>query len=139
MVYLKDKNQERPFWPSKNVRVSVLTRYLATCYVLVVVIPKKDNKDLWSFHRQEYLKYASQNLIPFAIGIHEFQKLSMNDTVNMYIYVRVSGSQILRFTFYKINNVFLPVQNMFAYIIIVNKQLTRNENHPFYTFIFRKI
>ena len=87
MVYLKDKNQERPFWPSKNVRVSVLTRYLATCYVLVVVIPKKDNKDLWSFHRQEYLKYASQNLIPFAIGIHEFQKLSMNDTVNMYIYV----------------------------------------------------
>ena len=55
--------------------------------MLVVVIPKKDNKDLWSFHRQEYLKYASQNLIPFAIGIHEFQKLSMNDTVNMYIYV----------------------------------------------------
>ena len=33
------------------------------------------------------MKYASQNLIPFAIGIHEFQKLSMNDTVNMYIYV----------------------------------------------------
>ena len=51
----------------------------------------------------------------------------MNDAVNMYIYVRA--------TFYKIDNVFLPVQEMFAYIKIVNIQFTRN----FYTFIFRKI
>ena len=141
MVYLKDKNQERPFWPSKNVRVSVLTRYLATCYVLLVLIPKKDNKDLWSFHRQKYLKYASQNLIPFAICIHEFEKLSMNDAVNVYIYVRagVYIYVLLRFTFYKIDNVFLPVQEIFAYIKIVNIQFTRNGNHTSYRFIFRKI
>ena len=97
--------------------------------MLLVLIPKKDNKDLRSFYRQEYLKYASQNLIPFAISILEFQKLSMIDVVNRYIYV------ILNLTFYKIDNVFLPVQEMFAYIKIVNIQFTRN----FYTFIFRKI
>ena len=43
----------------------------------------------------------------------------------------MSGAQILNFTFYKIDNVFLPVQEMFAHIKIVNIQFTRNGNHDF--------